>query len=92
MANFAMGLAPGFECDLVYTPSNGRVTGLRVNDTNAFPCYAEASLENGNVFGQVFQPGDTTLNIPNNLVTLRLGPTGEPTFTGLAGVTTRVPA
>jgi hypothetical protein len=92
MATFTMGLAPGFECDLVYTPATGRVTGLRVNNTNAFPCYAEAKLENGDVHGHVFPPGDSTINIPNNLVTIHLDAQGNPTFTGLYSVSTRVPA
>lgn len=87
-----MGIAPGFAVELDYTAGTGRVGALVVTNTTGKDGHAEARLEDGRVFGQVFGQGSTSVNIPNNVVTLTLDAQGEPTFGGLAGVGARIPA
>jgi hypothetical protein len=56
--------------------NNRRVTGLRVRNTSSQPVWAEARFDvalgtpPSKVWGNTYPPGDTTVNLPNNLLTV----------------------
>ncbi len=78
---------------IVYTASNGNVTGVTCANQGDEPVGVRVELANGQIAERVFDPQTTTtLSVPGRTIKVTFASDGEPTIAGIARMTVMVPA